>query len=211
MSQKLKTAQTRETILISALTLFSEQGLGETSLRAVGKSAGVNDASIHYHFGSKDMLVRSAYKYCFEPINQERSQLLEELTANSNGSPQEVSDLITVMYWPVFKRFAGRKGRSKTARQGLSMIAQMRTSPEPKFRNIIKWQKEKNVELLKKELQKSLPDISTDVLWKRMAFVNSVAWDSLAHPFVTDFSDSELKRFFDEFVHFSAAGMAVNS
>ena len=45
---------TKQKILDAAEQLIAEQGYAATSLRQIIAEAGVNLASIHYHFGSKD-------------------------------------------------------------------------------------------------------------------------------------------------------------
>ncbi|WP_199611514.1 TetR/AcrR family transcriptional regulator [Flocculibacter collagenilyticus] len=49
---------TKEKILDAAETLFSENGFSDTSLRQITSEAGVNLASVNYHFGSKKELIQ---------------------------------------------------------------------------------------------------------------------------------------------------------
>ena len=46
--------ETKHKILDTAERLFANQGYGATSMRQIIGEAGVNLASIHYHFGSKE-------------------------------------------------------------------------------------------------------------------------------------------------------------
>lgn len=50
----------REEILRSAAELIAELGWGHVTTRKVAERAGVNNALIHYYFGSKDELLRRA-------------------------------------------------------------------------------------------------------------------------------------------------------
>jgi AcrR family transcriptional regulator len=52
---------TRDRILDLAEDMFSISGTDKVSLRAVTAAAGVNVAAIHYHFGSKDELLRAIF------------------------------------------------------------------------------------------------------------------------------------------------------
>lgn len=52
--------QSRENILLTALSLFVEKGFAGTSVRDVAGAAGVNLAAISYHFGDKAGLYREA-------------------------------------------------------------------------------------------------------------------------------------------------------
>lgn len=69
-----KSAQTREHILQAAEKLFSEFGFEGTSLREITHEAGVNLASVNYHFGSKKGLIQAVmerYQRVFMPALQE--------------------------------------------------------------------------------------------------------------------------------------------
>src|SRR5215208_668302 len=67
---------TREGLLDAAEDLFSELGIQAASLRAITQRAGANLAGVHYHFGSKQGLVRAVFKRRLEPLNRERLDLL---------------------------------------------------------------------------------------------------------------------------------------
>ena len=51
--------ETKQKILNTAEQLFAEQGFSETSLRQITAAAGVNLASVNYHFGSKKDLIKA--------------------------------------------------------------------------------------------------------------------------------------------------------
>lgn len=50
---------TRQKIVSSAASLFSERGHGATSMRDIARASGVSQATIHHYFGGKDALYRS--------------------------------------------------------------------------------------------------------------------------------------------------------
>lgn len=53
----------KETIIESALLLFSTKGFEGTSVRDIARDAGVNVAMISYYFGSKEKLFESVVEY----------------------------------------------------------------------------------------------------------------------------------------------------
>ncbi len=53
----------KETIIESALQLFSTKGFEGTSVREIAADAGVNVAMINYYFGSKEKLFESVVEY----------------------------------------------------------------------------------------------------------------------------------------------------
>lgn len=60
----------RDKLLDGALACLRERGYGNTSSRDIARAAGVNIASINYHFGSKDALLDDALGRCFSTWNQ---------------------------------------------------------------------------------------------------------------------------------------------
>lgn len=48
---------TRDTVLLAALRVLGREGVAGASTRAIAAEAGVNVATLHYHFGSKDALL----------------------------------------------------------------------------------------------------------------------------------------------------------
>jgi AcrR family transcriptional regulator len=57
-------------LLRGALQCIAEKGYAATSSRDIASAAGVNVASINYHFGGKDALVNQALGQCFGMWNQ---------------------------------------------------------------------------------------------------------------------------------------------
>lgn len=55
-------SDTKQRILASADRLFAEQGYTQTSLRQITNNAGVNVASVNYHFGDKRQLIQMLFK-----------------------------------------------------------------------------------------------------------------------------------------------------
>ena len=53
----MKNTDTKTKILDVAEKLFAEVGIHATSIRKIVKEAGVNVASLHYHFGSKEAVI----------------------------------------------------------------------------------------------------------------------------------------------------------
>ncbi len=76
---------TKDRIVSAAERLFAERGFAGTSLRTVTTKAGVNLAAIHYHFGTKDALLRAVFERRIGPLNAQRLERLDRLEAE--GSP----------------------------------------------------------------------------------------------------------------------------
>ena len=96
---------TKELILDAAESLFADSGFQATSLRDITGAAGVNLASVNYHFGSKDALLTALLERHFAPVNNRRVELLDELEAASAGTAK-LEDLVRALLSPPFELFA---------------------------------------------------------------------------------------------------------
>src|SRR5947199_10784893 len=76
-------AGTRESLMDAAESLFAERGIQAASLRAITERAAANLAAVHYHFGSKEGLVRAVFSRRLKPASDQRLELLAacDLTA----------------------------------------------------------------------------------------------------------------------------------
>lgn len=85
---------TRTRILDAAEKLFAERGFDGTSIREVTRAAEVNVAAVHYHFGSKEAVMRGITDRVAGPISQRRAQLLEGALAAAHPGPPDVEALL---------------------------------------------------------------------------------------------------------------------
>ena len=97
-------------ILDAAERLFTERGIGATSLRAITGAAGMNPAAIHYHYGSKDALVLAVARRRIDPVNRHRLQTLEKLEAEARGAAVELEDLVEAFLAPQLFTVSARFG-----------------------------------------------------------------------------------------------------
>jgi len=84
-------SDTKDRLLDAAERLFAAGGVGATSLRAVTAEAGVNVAAVHYHFGSKQELLRAVFVRRIAPLNEERLKRLDALEAQPDGPTLEAT------------------------------------------------------------------------------------------------------------------------
>lgn len=76
---------TREQILEAAWELYSDRGFEDVSVRDVTQVAGVNLASVSYHFGGIDGLIQETLKRCMNQMNRYRIELLNREVDNKGG------------------------------------------------------------------------------------------------------------------------------
>jgi AcrR family transcriptional regulator len=76
----------RDKLLRGALECVQRRGYSRTSSRDIARAAGVNLASINYHFGSKDALLDEALGRCFEMWQQ---RVEEAFAVSATGDVKE--------------------------------------------------------------------------------------------------------------------------
>lgn len=103
----MKVSKTHQCILETAELMFSEQGFEQTSLRQITSEAGVNLASVNYHFGSKKALIQSVmerYQSVFMPaLDTELNKLL------ASGTPLTTENILTCVVQPLARTTEVRK------------------------------------------------------------------------------------------------------
>jgi AcrR family transcriptional regulator len=101
---------TKDRLLDAAERLFGAHGFEATSLRGVTAEAGVNLAAVHYHFGSKEALLRATAARRVEPINRERLRLLDKIEAEAPSEALPLEPILEAFLRPVLE--VGRAARS---------------------------------------------------------------------------------------------------
>ncbi len=90
-------SSTKEKILDVAEGLFAEYGFNDTSLRTITSKAGVNLASVNYHFGDKKTLVRAVLNRYLEAFMPEMKQSLERLNERDDYDMAEVFEALRAL------------------------------------------------------------------------------------------------------------------
>jgi AcrR family transcriptional regulator len=108
----LASKDTKERILDAAERLFAAHGFAGTSLRAVTKEAGVNLAAVHYHFGTKEDLLRVVLSRIVIPVNRERLEMLEQVEAAAGSDPPSLEGILEAFIAPDLRliRDLGERG-----------------------------------------------------------------------------------------------------
>lgn len=82
---------TKTKILDAAELFFAEVGFHATSLRQITERAGVNVASVNYHFGSKENLMDAVLRRRLEPLNAIRLERLAAVKAEAEKAGERPS------------------------------------------------------------------------------------------------------------------------
>jgi AcrR family transcriptional regulator len=102
---------TRQQILDAAERLFALEGPEAVSIRAIAAEAKVNLGAVNYHFVSKERLFEELFKRLVVPINDQRLELLDRLTAN--GRTPELSDVIEAFVGPPLRLITESSGSAR--------------------------------------------------------------------------------------------------
>src|SRR5437868_10043330 len=84
--QRAGSEETRRQILDTALTLFREQGLEETTIRDIAARAGLSLGATYYYFKSKEAIVGAYYDY----IQQEHQKQARAAFAKAGNLRQRL-------------------------------------------------------------------------------------------------------------------------
>jgi AcrR family transcriptional regulator len=95
--------ETPDQILDTAERLFAERGIDAVSLRTLTAEAGVNLASVHYHFGSKEALVTAVFDRRVDRLNRERLEMLDAVERRAGGGPPLLEDVLRALFAPAIR------------------------------------------------------------------------------------------------------------
>lgn len=155
---------TKTAILDAAENLFVEQGFEGASLRSVTTMADVNIAAIHYHFGSKDALVKAVLERRLSPINQERLDRLNSLEAANEGADLQLEDILRALFEPALKMSGfGAEGNNNIAR----LIGRIFSEPSLSLQSFLKERFHLVFERFTSALRSVLPELpDVDFFWR---------------------------------------------
>ena len=92
-------AATKAAVFCAAERLFALHGLPTVSVRDITAAAGVNLASVNYHFGSKDALLFEIFRRRTAELNRERARMLHEANDRHQGDPP-VREILEALFAP---------------------------------------------------------------------------------------------------------------
>jgi AcrR family transcriptional regulator len=126
-------AATKAAVLAAAERLFALNGFRNVSVRDITAEAGVNLASINYHFGSKDALLFEIFRRRTAELNRERARMLHEAEDRHAGRPPVREILAALIEAPL--RWAAR---SETHRIAMQFIIRARSEGTEAVREVLR-------------------------------------------------------------------------
>ena len=101
LASSTNSARTRDRLKAAAQILFARHGVDGVTVQQIVTAAGQrNNASLHYHFGSKEELIRQLIVEGAKELDERRKALLD--SHERSGAPFTARDLLRIMVLPVF-------------------------------------------------------------------------------------------------------------
>ena len=197
---------TKTLILDAAEQAFAELGFGSASLRHIIRSAGVNLAAVHYHFGSKEALVEAVFARRIGRLTQERLALLDTCEVEAKGGqPPPLEQILEAFVGPALRLTTGPADAGKAF---VRLFGRTIAEPSEHLQSMLNEQFGTTVKRFLAALQRALPKLSTAQLaWRFQFAVGAMGYlmadpqnlkaisDGLCDPGDTEAAISELVTF----------------
>jgi len=162
---------TKEQILDAAEALFSEHGVEAVPLRRIIAEAGVNQAAIHYHFGSREALVKAVFARRFDPLNRERIVRLDEL--ESALREPTVEEILYAVVAPAFHISQGTASGRQFRRLAGRLLTERPGYLGPIFNELFRDVEQR----IDAAIRRVLPDLAeTDRAWRKHMAIGSMVY-----------------------------------
>ena len=168
---------TSQRLLDAAEAMFAEHGFADTSLRTITARARANLAAVHYHFGSKDELLRAVFARRLQVLNEER---LARLTAlETSGGPVTVEAVLAAFIEPSLQlRRAGGQGEQFTRLLGRAQI-----EASEALRDFLRDQYAPVLERFQRMLVRLLPELPLgEIRWRLYFTVGALSFTYAGTP-----------------------------
>jgi len=155
---------TRERILDAAEALFVEHGFEATSMRMITGRAGVNLASVNYHFGSKEALIQEVFRRRLTWLNEARLGALERFEAEAKGAPLKPHQIVEAFFGVSLRMAADTEHGGHTF---MRLLGRTYAEPSAFVRQFLADEYADVVPRFKQALFRSLPDVPPEeILWR---------------------------------------------
>jgi AcrR family transcriptional regulator len=160
-------SDTKILILDAAEQAFADLGYSGTSLRRIITSAGVNLAAVHYHFGSKEALLKAVLVRRLEPLNRERLELLDQIEAAAGDGPLPLEAVIEALVGPPLRLI---NDPSRGGEVFMRLLGRLLPEPDEPLQTLITSQFNEIVERFFAAFRRALPELPVNELFWRAHF-----------------------------------------
>lgn len=165
-------ADTKTALLDAAEHLFAERGVPGASLRAITAAAEANLASVNYHFGSKNGLIRAVLARRLDPLNRRRFQLLDRCL-DADERSLEVRDILCAFVEPAITMMQSQEPGD---REFVQFMGRALAEPADDLRSLIVDEFKEVIERFTQALARALPAIPPqEIAWRFHFMVGAMA------------------------------------
>lgn len=178
-SPRKSTSATRERLIRAAERCFTEHGYEAASLRQITRLAGVNLASVNYHFSSKKELWLEIMQRRLVPLNAERVRLIEAArAATPAGRPLPVEQICEAMLLPLLRAFPESRSSSVCVAR---MVGRAINVPQSLSRELNRRNLDEFWRIFHAALRDALPGVpAAELDWKfyflMSSMIGALAW-----------------------------------
>jgi len=201
---------TKEKILDVAEALFAEHGFKDTSLRTITSKAGVNLASVNYHFGDKKTLVRAVLNRYLEAFMPAVQDALINLNLNDQ---YEMADVFESLRGPLRNL---NDVRPNGTNRFMLLIGRGYTDVQGHLRWFITTRYSEALTLFTQSVMKANPKLTQEELFWRLHFTlgtcvfTMASSQALLEIAENDYGKAmDAKSVVDQLIPFLAAGVAA--
>ena len=163
---------TKERILDVAERLFADFGYSATSLRDITREAGVNLASVNYHFGSKEALLAALLERRFSVINAHRIDRLDQMEASAGPAGPRLEEIVRAFLAPPFEM---RSEWGKSGEKFLRFVGRIHSETD-EIRDAFIKLFQPTMSRFMAAFRKALPELDSDeVEWRTHFLVGAMA------------------------------------
>ena len=202
---------TKEKILDVAEGLFAEHGFKDTSLRTITGKAGVNLASVNYHFGDKKTLVRAVLNRYLEAFMPAVQDALVNLNLNSS---YDMADVFESLRGPLRNL---NDVRPNGTNRFILLIGRGYTDVQGHLRWFITTRYSEALSLFTQSVMKANPKLSQEELFWRLHFtLGTCVFTMASSQALIEIAENDYERTIDsksvvdQLIPFLAAGVAAD-
>jgi AcrR family transcriptional regulator len=158
-------AATKAQVFAAAERLFALHGFQNVSVRDITAEAGVNLASVNYHFGSKDALLFEIFRRRTSELNRERARMLHEANDRHGGNPP-VREILEAYFAPPLRWADPASDRQVS----VQFIIRARSEGTAEMREALQ-NDVSHLARFAEALKKARPDLAPETVYWRLHFV----------------------------------------
>jgi AcrR family transcriptional regulator len=167
-------SETKDRILDVAERLFADRGYPATSLRDITAEAGVNLASVNYHFGTKEALLAALLDRRFVPLNRRRLELLDAIEADVGSGQPRIEDVLRALLAPPFEK---QREWGEAGRTFMRLVGRLHAEVNDQHRATYLRHFDEIRRRFTAALHRALPHLDTeDVHWRMLFLIGSMSF-----------------------------------